>query len=171
MSNKDKKNTMIGALLVALVFVSVGYALLSTQLEIKGSATIVNPDFDVAITAINSTETEGSGKSLESTVLDSKTAIFSATFVDPGDTVKYVVNVRNQGNLDAKLNAIELNPKDYGEGFIIYTINGIEAGEVLQVGQSKLFEVIAYYNPDMTEEVTAEDLTKDLRLTLDYVVR
>lgn len=171
MSNKDKKNTMIGALLVALVFVSVGYALLSTQLEVKGSATIINPDFDVAITAINSTETEGAAKSLDASVQNSKTATFSATFSEPGSTVKYVVNVRNQGNLDAKLNAIELSPDNYGEGFIIYGINGIEAGEVLQVGQSKMFEVVAYYNPDMTEEPTADDLTKDLRLTLDYIVR
>ena len=43
MRNRDKKNIMIVALLVAVVFMSVGYALLSTQIEEKDNSSIVEP--------------------------------------------------------------------------------------------------------------------------------
>ena len=42
MSNRDKKNIMIVALLIAVVFMSVGYALLSTKLSSLGCRNYIN---------------------------------------------------------------------------------------------------------------------------------
>lgn len=169
MNNRDKKNIMIVALLIAVVFMSVGYALLSTQLEIKGTSTIVDPVWDVKLMSISSTETEGYGTSISATIENKFSAKFNTEFQMPGDKVTYVINVKNEGTIDAKLNSITITPDDYNDGVIIYSINGLEAGDELTVGESKMFTLTASYNSEIVEKPTTEYLSKEITLILDYV--
>lgn len=169
MKNRDRKNIMIIALLVTVMFMSVGYSLLSTQLEIKGTSTIVDPVWDVNIASISSTETTGHGKSISATIENKFSAKFNNEFVMPGDRVTYVINVKNEGTLNAKLNSITIEPESKKNDAIIYTIEGLEAGELLPRGETKMFTLTAEYNPEYTEEVEKEDLTKEITLLLDYV--
>lgn len=169
MNNRDKKNVMIIALLIAVVFMSVGYALLSAQLDIKGTSTIVDPVWDVKIVSISSTETEGYGESISATVENKFSAKFNAEFTMPGDKVTYVINVKNEGTIDAKLNSITITPEDYADGFIIYSIDGLEAGDELPAGESKMFTLTSSYNSELDATPTTEDLSKEITLILDYV--
>lgn len=169
MNSRDKKNIIIVFLLTAVVFMSAGYALLSAEIDISGSSQIVDPHWDVKITSISSTETEGTGESIEATVQNNFSAKFKAKFKAPGDRVTYVVNVKNGGTIDAKLNSISISPENYNEGFIVYSIEGIEAGNSLQVGESKMFTITATYNKDKEGTPKASDLTKDITLVLDFV--
>lgn len=169
MNNRDKKNIMIICLLVAVVFMSVGYALLSAQLDIKGSTSIVDPVWDVKISSISSTSTEGYGTSLNATVENRFSAKFNAELKMPGDKVTYVINVKNEGTIAAKLNSITITPENYSEGFIKYTIEGIAAGDTLDVGESKMFNLEVSYNTEKTGTPSNEELTKEITLMLDYI--
>ncbi len=169
MDNRDKKNIMIVALLVAVVFMSVGYALLSAQLDVKGTTTIVDPVWDVKITSISSTETEGNATSIDAMVENRFSAKFNAQFQAPGDKITYVVNVKNEGTISAVLNSITITPDDYADGFIVYTIDGLEVGDTLNVGETKVFTISATYNEEIEGTPQEEDLTKEITLILDYV--
>lgn len=169
MSNRDKKNIMIVALLIAVVFMSVGYALLSTKLDIQGTSSIIDPVWDVGIVSISENSTEGYASSLNSTVINKFSAKFNVELQMPNDKVTYTINVKNEGTIDAKLNSITIMPEDYNEGFIIYDIEGIKAGEVLSVGQSKIFTLSVMYNSEATGQPQEEDLTKEISLILDYI--
>ncbi len=169
MSNRDKKNIMIVALLIAVVFMSVGYALLSTKLDVQGTSTIVDPVWDVGIISISENSTEGYANSLNSTVINKFSAKFNVELQMPNDKVTYTINVKNEGTIDAKLNSISIMPENYNEGFIKYEIEGIKAGEVLSVGESKTFTLSVMYNSDATGQPQEEDLTKEISLILDYI--
>lgn len=169
MNNRDKKNVMIVALLIAVVFMSVGYALLSTELDVSGTSKIIDPVWDVKIVSISSTETEGYGTSINASVENKSRAKFNAQFQMPGDKVTYVINVKNEGTMDAKLNSITITPENYSEGFIVYTIDGLEAGDTLNAGESKMFTLSASYNSEKTETPGIDDLTKEITLILDYI--
>ncbi len=169
MSNRDKKNIMIVALLIAVVFMSVGYALLSTKLDIQGTSSIIDPVWDVGIVSISENSTEGYANSLNSTVINKFSAKFNVELQMPNDKVTYTINVKNEGTIDAKLNSITIMPEDYNEGFIIYDIEGIKAGEILSVGQSKAFTLSVMYNSDAMGQPQKEELTKEINLILDYI--
>lgn len=169
MNVRDKKNIMIVALLIAVAFMSVGYALLSEQLEIKGTSTIVDPVWDVKLISISSTATEGYGQSLQASVENKFSAKFNAQFQMPGDKVTYIINVKNEGTINAKLNSISITPEDYNDGFIIYTIDGLEAGDVLKAGDAKMFTLSIEYSNELNITPNEEDLTKEITLTLDYI--
>lgn len=169
MRNRDKKNIMIIALLVAVVSMSVGFAFLSSEIEVSGTSQITDPKWDVKIVSISSTETEGYGKSLSATVENKFSAKFSSEFTMPGDKVTYVINVKNEGTIDAKLNSITITPENYNEGYITYSIDGLQAESILKVGESTMFTLTAMYNPDLEGTPTSADLKKDITLILDYV--
>ena len=169
MRNRDKKNIMIVALLVAVVFMSVGYALLSTQIEEKDNSSIVEPLWDVKITAISSTMTEGNGNSLLSTVENRFSVKLNSEIKMPGDKVTYVINVKNNGTIDAKLNSISITPESHSEDIIIYSIEGINAGDELKAGESRLFTVEATYNSELTTPIEEEKISKEITLILDYI--
>ena len=92
MSNRDKKNIMIVALLIAVVFMSVGYALLSTKLDIQGTSSIIDPVWDVGIVSISENSTEGYASSLNSTVINKFSAKFNVELQMPNDKVTYTIN-------------------------------------------------------------------------------
>jgi len=169
MRNRDKKNIMIVALLMAVVFMSVGYGLLSTQIKNKDNLNFVDPVWDVKITSISSTMTEGVGKSLLATVENRFSVRLNSEIKTPEDKVSYVINVKNNGTIDAKLNSISITPENYPEDVIIYSLEGIEAGDELKAGDSKLFVVHADYNEETTVSSEKNNFSKEITLILDYV--
>ena len=63
---RDQRNILIGVLLVAIVVMSVGYAAFATTLTVGGTSTITN-NWNVAITDITVTDTQGNAKSTTAT--------------------------------------------------------------------------------------------------------
>ncbi len=169
METRDKKNILIIALLVSVVFMSVGYALLSTELRVNGGATIEDPSWDVKISNIVSTATTGTGEDLGVTT-NNTLATFNAKLMEPGDSVTYTVSVTNSGNINAKLNNIQITPEDYDVGkFIVYSVDGLNANDALAAGSVKTFTVTATYNDATEEQPTEADLSRPISVLLNYV--
>ena len=115
MKQREKRNIVIGILCCMVVFMSVGYAALSQNLKINGTANITG-SWDIYIDSItfntseSSTTTSGTG----SVDASEKTkATYAANLLKPQDVVVYDVVVANNGTIDAILDDIILTPVDY----------------------------------------------------------
>ncbi len=169
---RDKKEIVIVFLLVALVFMTVGYALLSAQLNVEGTATIVG-NFEVKFSDISPTyvggalEKEGFPK-----IIDNTTATFDVEFNAPNDSATYVMTVKNTGTIPAKFTSFTGLENFDGDDPIIYTVvegsNNLEINDVLEPNETKTFTVKVTYD-DVTELPDEEDLTKSITVNLNFI--
>lgn len=167
MNIRDKKNIMIVAMLIAITFMSAGYVLLSEQLDVRNAITSVNPVWDVKILSISSIETEGYAQSIQESIENKYVVNFNSEFQTNGDKITYVINVRNEGTLAAKLSSIIINPK-YENEYLTYTVEGIEVGDKLNIGESKMFTFTIEYNNEI-DTLVDETIIDEVKLTLDYI--
>ena len=166
----EKKNVLIVSLLVAVVFMSVGYALLSAKSNSNNSVQMDDPIMNVEISNVRHTETSGMGDSLSAEVINVYTAGFSFKLTGSMDSVTHTVTVVNNGNMDAMLDSFLTNPMDLNsDEYIVYTITGLDAGDLLPADSMMTFSITARYNDDATGKPKAEDLEKDFTVTLNYI--
>ena len=106
MKDRKKRNIIIGALCSLLVFMGIGYAILSQTLNISGTANMQG-NWSVKITNMKLLEANKTGRAenVSNTFTDT-TASFEANLWMPGDSIEYEVTVENQGNIDAVLKDI-----------------------------------------------------------------
>ena len=102
MRDRKKRNIIIGALCSLLVFMGIGYAILSQTLNISGTANMQG-NWSVKITNMKLLEANKTGRAenVSNTFTDT-TASFEANLWMPGDSIEYEVTVENQGNIDVK---------------------------------------------------------------------
>ena len=106
MRDRKKRNIIIGALCCLLVFMGIGYAILSQTLNISGTANMQG-NWSVKITNMKLLEANKTGRAENvSNTFTNTTASFEANLWMPGDSIEYEVTVENQGNIDAVLKDI-----------------------------------------------------------------
>ena len=186
-SRDEKKNIIIGSLVVAIVTMAIGYAVLSQQLKVNGTANI-SGDWDVRMTNITEgTPSNSAGATVTATnvipavIESSKTAKFSVAFKTPGDTMEYDITVSNSGSLDAKLSNVVVAATDDDGGTLELTEeNGINyeitidgksveeaKNDVLtNSGGHSTIHVKVYWDQNATAVPT--NAIKKLSVTLDY---
>ena len=186
-STKDKKNAIIVSLLIAVVAMAIGYAALSSQLTINGTAEVTST-WDVKMTSI-SEGTKSNSAGVESTAIvnsaelsGNTTATFDVSFRTPGDTVEFDIVVTNSGSLDAKLANVTATATDGGDTPLELTeskginyeitIDGedIEAAKdstITNGGDTQTVHVKVYW--DQTATGVPENATKKLLVNLEYV--
>lgn len=165
---KDKKNILIATLLFAIVALSVGYATLSANLSIGGTATIKN--WKVEIVSITPTYSGNAQEGSASTpTYTASTATFSTILVDSTDYATYEIKVENKGDIDAKLKTLTWNPTTNDGGPIKYTIlNAPSIGDILNAGDTATFIVKVEYDNTFEGEITDLNKTKTITGTIEY---
>lgn len=139
MKDRRKRNIIIGSLACLLVFMSVGYAILSATLNIKGTS-IFEGNWDIIITNVEmSTTGKGVTGTYSDLAEDNKNLTLSVELQKPKDEVIYTITVKNQGSVDASLKAVNLESTNANE--YIEAINTAELGTALFAGQSMTFDV------------------------------
>ena len=166
--NKEKKNVLIGVLLVAVVLMSVGYAALASQLDINGTAAI-SSKWDVKFTSITEGVAVGSASNKTAAAVTSTTATFDVILVAPGDSMTYDLVISNDGTIDATLDSIVGLPVSNEGDAIVYTVTGVTEGETLAAGATKTVTIKVEYDSNITDQPTTEQLSKTLSITLNYV--
>lgn len=169
------KNFVIGALVIAIMVMSVGYALLVQNLTINGTGKIdsnwdVHFKNDIAGTftdAANSKDDDGVEIKPTSS---GTTAMFSADLEKPGSKATYTVTIANDGSIDAKLEEItDLTAKNVEEPKeIIFTVTGVTEGETLAAGSTKVVTVTVEWDANATE-VPEGAVSKTVAIGLKYV--
>ena len=186
-STKDKKNAIIVSLLIAVIAMAIGYAALSSQLTINGTAEVTST-WDVKMTSI-SEGTKSNTSGVESTAVvnsadleGNTTATFDVSFQTPGDCVEFDIVVTNNGSLDAKLANVTATATDGSEGPLELTeakginyeitIDGQSTEEakestITNGGDTQTVHVKVYWDQTATE--VPANATKKLLVNLEYV--
>ncbi len=161
---KNNKNIIIISLLIVILAMAVGYSAFATQLTINGTAEIVG-EWDVKITNID-VQNVSSGCDYGEPQYTNTSATFAAKLKNPGDSVTYVVTVKNAGTINAVLNNVIFTPDDIdGSSAIIYTTT--EPDEHLPAGGETTFTVTVKYDEKSTEVPSVK--TKTITGIVEYV--
>lgn len=166
MEDKKRVKTILMITLCLIVCImSVAYARLATDLFIRGRST-ASAVWDVRITDIQEKEKVGSAVSKSAPTHTYTTATFSAGLYQPGDSISYDVNVKNNGTLNAEVTDIEVFTSN--NDLIVYKVTGINVGDRLNVGASATLNVKVTFDPNVTVLPNA-DTNKDITVVLHYV--
>lgn len=165
---RENKNILIGVLLAAVVLMSVGYAALASQLDINGTSSI-SSKWEVKFTSMSNGTAVGTATNKTPSSFTNTTATFDVELVSPGDSMTYEIVVSNTGTLDAKLDSIVGLPTANVGDAIKYTVSGVSEGDVLTAGSTATITIKVEYDSSIETQPTAEQLSKSLSVTLNYV--
>ena len=162
---KHKTYLLIGLVVICIfLMLGLGYALLSQNLDIKGTGTITS-DWNILITNIVTKEKSSTASNVTEPTHSGTSATMNAKFELPGDYISYDITVANQGTLNAVLDSIKIKMKD--QEVFLFDVKGIQSGEALNVDEEKTFTLTIRYNENITENPDITDI--DLSMDLDYL--
>ena len=163
-----KKTTIVIAMCIATLIMAVGYALLSTQLNINGS-TAVTSTWKVEFSAIRTVELNGGATNKITPFVSGTLATFEVDFIQPGDFVVYEIDITNYGDIDAEIQSATYSLD--GSEAIYMTITGarkgtlLESCENLDVCNSTTLTLKVGYDSSYT--TTPENKTSKISVTIN----
>ncbi len=106
----DKRNLLIACLLAVILIMSVGFALLSSNLEVTSTGTVSgNWIVNFKSGALEQTYiTDGVSDVTAEMDSSNLTLTLTANFEKPGDKVSYQVPIENKGSIDAYLKTVNV---------------------------------------------------------------
>ena len=162
MRDRKKRNIIIGSLCCLLVFMGIGYAILSQTLNISGIANMKG-NWNVKITNMELLSENKTGRAEEvSHTFTDTTATFTADLYMPGDSIEYRVTVENQGNIDALLKSITPTTTNKSEG-IEFSHSEID-NTILTAGKTITFTMKVEFLEDATSIPNVENVSYNLEL-------
>ena len=146
------KNILIIILCITIILLSVGYALIAIRLKEREATDKI---YDVSITNIQEGTAIRGGEVLPTSKSDiingNKTADFTFNLQNPGDTLTYIITIKNNGNLKAKIDGLAESPD--------YINNDDEA--------SRIYPVIINHN-DITNQELNPGEEINLTITVEF---
>ena len=166
MVDKKKKKMVITTLVCVLVFIAVGYALLTQAIKVGVEGTL-NGVWDVYISNIRLKGSTGRAQELNPAYVSNKVnANFEVDLYMPGDSVEYEVTVKNDGNIDATLRTVTTNATNTNED--IRFTHTIKQGEVLKKESEAKFTFKIVFDERATTLPTNSDPI-EVTMKLDYL--
>lgn len=166
MVDKKKKKMVITTLVCVLVFIAVGYALLTQAIKVGVEGTL-NGVWDVYISNIRLKGSTGRAQELNPASVSNKVnANFEVDLYMPGDSVEYEVTVKNDGNIDATLRTVTTNATNTNED--IRFTHTIKQGEVLKKESETKFTFKIVFDERATTLPTNSDPI-EVTMKLDYL--
>ena len=165
-------------LVMLLLGISLGYALLTSNLNILGVSEILNPTWDIHFENVQ--VKSGSVTAPTPTIdTDQTTVSYSVTLNTPGDYFEFTVDAVNAGTIDGmvdvvlnKLNNVVITSLPaYLEYSATYEDGiPIETNQLLKHGQYERFKVRVAYKSDITKtDLPSTEQTINLSFTVTYV--
>ena len=177
---KNKKNKNLILLLVILLAVTVGFALVSTTLKIRGLGGVSGQIWDIHWDSNSVLVNQESTSTQEPTVSqDELTVSYNVELELPGDFYEFTVDAVNGGTINAKIatDGITQSPlTTQQDTYLNYTVTyadgtPIAVGDTLakagQTGNTKTLKVRVEYDTNVTAE-QLNALTEPLAVTLNY---
>ena len=169
---------IIGLLVVAIVAMSVGFAVFSSNLEINGTTTVQSTNWNIQFDEDSYEETVGSETTTPSFNVTSMT--YAVTLTEPGDFYEFTVNVENTGTFDAQLTGItmtDLTPEQ--EKYLTYTLTyantpytSSQSSLAIDLAHGSTTPVkvrVEYIQPNDPADLPDETTPITLNATLNYV--
>ena len=174
--NKRKLNYMI--LIIMILVVSIGYAILSTNLNILGSSQISAPTWDIHWENVQ--VSSGSVTASTPAIDTAKTTVsYSVNLNLPGDYFEFTVDAKNAGTIDGmisavsnKLNGTEITTlPNYLEYSVSYSDGiAIQNNHLLESGKTETYKVRVGYKKDISAtDLPSTEQTLNLTFSVTYV--
>lgn len=179
---KERKYQIIIFLL--LLVISIGYAVLTTSVNISGVSKIQNPTWDIHFENVvinNNSVTivpENNDKAASIDLNDNTKVSFAVTLDKPGDFYEFTVDAVNDGSIDGMVDTVVslLNnqPITTLPNYLNYSVvhdNGtpIEKNHLLAANSSETYKVRVEYSRDIgNDEVVEEEVNLVFDFTINY---
>ena len=165
-----RKKFMIASLCIAaFLTLGIGYAILTTQLNISGTAQITS-NWKILFTSVEEKEMTNAITNTKD-ISGLTTLTLDVQLQQPGASATYDVVVENQGDLDAMLTAI--NGVDEANSQsplpIKVELQNIKVNDGLLAGEKKTFQVRVYW--DASVDFSETNMSKEIEITLTYEQR
>jgi len=174
--SNQKKNLGILILLLLVVSISIGYAALSSILNINGSSTVIGGTWDVRFTNLTGITKSGltsdSGDGLSAAVINGAgdQVDFAVSMRQPGDSYSFTVDVKNFGSLPANAKLEVTGLDGVAADYLTWTVTGMDStGENLASGASKTLTVTVKYKDNAPLASTGFDANLSAVVTASQV--
>ena len=172
---KNKKGFVIAIMLLLTGILGIGYAALTTTLNITGSSSITKASWDVHFE--NITEKSGSVSAITAPSISGNTISYSFNLVNPGDYYEFTVDVKNSGTIDAKLatdaivNGLVSDQDTYTNYTVTYNNgNPIKANDTLVAGETKTIKVHVEFDKNLTPaQLPTSEVSLNLNYSMEYI--
>ena len=179
---KNKKKNIVFVLLLLIVGLSVGYALLSTNLKINGSSKIKGSSWDIHFDnlVVNSDSVELSTGDVPATISTSTTEVsYIVTLNKPGDFYEFTVDAVNAGSVDGMIESVTSKLNDavittlpvYLDYSVSYS-DGVplQSNQILKAGDSETYKVRVEFKKDIeNNELPSDAQTLTFNFEVVYV--
>ncbi len=109
MRSRTSKNNLLLLVILMIGFISLGYALLTTNINITGTGKIKDAKWDVHFANIQ--VTDGSvTPTTAANITDDTSVEFAVTLEKPGDFYEFTIDVVNEGTIDAMVDNFSATP-------------------------------------------------------------
>lgn len=175
---KSHSSSILFAILLLVIGITIGYATLSTTLKINGQSTIQTQSWDVKFTDIAITPKSATTTKPAALKSDSTTTIeYEVTLDKPGDFYEFTAKIENNGTIDAKLSGkpVLSGVDTEADVYTNYTATWddgteIKGNEELAHGDNKTIKVRVEYDKNINAtQLPGADKTLSLTCTLNYV--
>ena len=109
MKNNKKKTTIYVTLLIVVACLTIGYALLSTTLNILGNTTVSGNTWDIHWENVQVTEGSTTENTKEAVITSPTQVEFIISLDKPGDFYEFTVDAVNEGTIDGMIDVISTN--------------------------------------------------------------
>ena len=164
-------------IVLILSFITVGYANMSTSINVVGSSVINNPKWDIHFD--NLRVIDGSNNGSSSISNDNNVVNYDLYFTIPGDTYEFLVDVVNSGTIDGMIDSTisKLN----GElitvlpSYLDYSVTYSDGEEILPnqvlfANEYKTIRVRVSYERDITVDDIPDSIEKfRLSYSMKYI--
>lgn len=176
-SNRKSDFIVITLILLIVVSLSVGFAYLSSNLKIRGTAGIQPMSWDVHFeNVISDTDTNAIINEPASIDASGLNVNFDILFKKPKDSYSFTVEIVNKGTLDAKIEEINLNGIDATNSkFLSYEVTysdgeDFNVGDVLKAGERReVLVTVVDKEVDNAADLPHETTTYNLGFNVRYV--
>lgn len=166
-----KKINLKKLFIILLIIVPIGFAVLTSNLNIKGNFSFLENSFNIYLDKL---EIVNSTLELPSVNIDNKESLsLTGNFKKPGDYIEFSFYAINDGTIDAELNNIEVTEiatsiESYFSKSIQY-FDGTETlkGDYLQAGSARKLIVKIEYKYDIENFVSVENLV--ININVSYI--
>lgn len=178
---KNRQRIAVTLLLVLLCVISIGYAILQSNLNITGTSEISNAKWDIHWNNVQVTTGSVSGTNVTTpaTIDSSKTTVnYNIRFNKPGDFYEFTVDAVNAGTIDgmvasitSKLNGTTITTLPEYLNYSVRYVDGINIKEnqLLAAGTSETYKVRIEYKKDIEANQLPEgEQNLNLSFTVAY---
>ncbi len=177
---KKRNKPRYSLLLLLLLFISLGYALLQSNLNINGIVEIEDPKWDIHWDNVQIKEgSVSTSNANKATINSSKTIVsYNITLDKPGDFYEFTVDAVNEGTIDAmidtissKMNGTEITTlPEYLEYSVTYS-DGVELlpNQELKIDTSEKYKVrIAFKKNINASQLPSEPVDLNMIFIVNY---